>query len=352
MAASLAGRVERFALVAAEQDQVAGLLRFFPKRYARPRYGAWDRHAHRQDSGDDVLWLGAAAVDMRGYEDRIAIHLLGHVVDEARRLGFWCLQALAWSDVPAYALWGQSFPWMVYEAAGFCRIADTDGSGLRTLPDMIAGHHGGIVQELINTQLEHSGLTMAAADSFAVVEFGAAVIRDLSDPAVGDVLARHGRYWRNGQSEPAPGPATATFPPAANGDGRPMFQLSLAAPLVDTADPHPLAPPSPLDGNAFRERVERDFDDHGLLDGDYFRVVGTGVASEVFVCCRIMVRAGTHWAENCFTDFHQLDYYRVRDTIWSVASSTTPGEPWTGSAPTATPLVAAPSVAPWTWRRP
>ena len=142
------------------------------------------------------------------------------------------------------------------------------------------------------------------------------MIRDLSDPGVGDVLARHGRYWRNGQSEPAPGPATATFPPAANGDGRPLFQLSQAAPLVDTADPHPLAPPPPLDGNAFRERIERDFDDHGLLDGDYFRVVGTGVASEVFVGCRIMVRAGTHWAENCFTDFHQLDDYRVRDTIW------------------------------------
>ena len=171
LAASLAGRVERFALIAAEQDQVAGLLRFFPKRYARPRDGAWDRHAHRQDPGDDVLWLGAAAVDMRGYEDRLAIYLLDHVVDEARRLGFGRLQALAWSDVPAYALWGQSFPWMVYEAAGFRRIADTDGSGLHALPDMIAGHHGAVVQELVNTQLGHSGLTMAAADSFAVVEF-------------------------------------------------------------------------------------------------------------------------------------------------------------------------------------
>jgi hypothetical protein len=171
LAASLAGRVERFALIAAVQDQVAGLLRFFPKKYARPRDGAWNRQAHRQDPGDDVLWLGAAAVDMQGYEEQLPMHLLGHIIDEARRLGILRLQALAWSDVPTYAMWGQCFPWPVYEAAGFRRIADADGSQLLALPDMVAGHHGAIVQELISNQLERSCLTMAAAESFAVVEF-------------------------------------------------------------------------------------------------------------------------------------------------------------------------------------
>ena len=142
------------------------------------------------------------------------------------------------------------------------------------------------------------------------------MIRDLSDPAVGDLLARHGRYWRNGQPEPEPWLPKATFAPAIDGDPRPLFQLSPAVSLVDTPDPHVLAPPPPLDGPAFRDHVERDFDTHGLLDGDYFRVIGTGIASEVFVGCTISVHAGTHWAENCFTDFRQLDGYRVRDTIW------------------------------------
>ncbi|HCV22089.1 MAG TPA: hypothetical protein QF604_06840 [Candidatus Latescibacteria bacterium] len=142
------------------------------------------------------------------------------------------------------------------------------------------------------------------------------MIRDLCDPGAKDVLARHGRYWRNGQFTPEPWHPTATFAPAGGGDSRPLFQLSRAAPMVDTPDPHTLQPPPLLDGKTFRERVERDYDTHGLLDGDYFRVLGTGIASEVFVGCQIKVRGGTHWAENCFTDFRQLDNVNVRDTIW------------------------------------
>ncbi|HCV22088.1 MAG TPA: hypothetical protein DGN59_01415 [Candidatus Latescibacteria bacterium] len=170
LARSLAGRVERFALVAGDGGNLAGVLRFLPKRYSLPRAGAWDPSAHGRDPGNDVLWLGAATVDMRGYEERLPLHLLDHVIDEARRLGFKRLQALAWSDVPVYALWGQSFPWMVYEAAGFRRIAETDGSQLQALPDMIAGHHGGLVRDLASTQLESAGLTMAQAEAFAIVE--------------------------------------------------------------------------------------------------------------------------------------------------------------------------------------
>jgi hypothetical protein len=141
------------------------------------------------------------------------------------------------------------------------------------------------------------------------------MIRDLADPAVGDMLDRHGRYWRNGQPEPEPWVPAAIFPPA-DGDARPLFQMNAAAPMADTADPHILEPPAPLDRSAFRDQIERGFDANGLLDGDYFRVIGTGTASEVFVGCTIQVRAGTHWAENCFTDFRQLDDYNVRDTVW------------------------------------
>lgn len=151
------------------------------------------------------------------------------------------------------------------------------------------------------------------------------VIRNLADPRFADVVARHGRYWRNGQpAPPRPWKPTATFAPpegdrpgAGTDEGdRPLFQLNRAAPLTDTPEPHALEPPAPLDGAAFRERLARDVDAHGLLDGDYVRVVGTGTASEVFVGCRIMVSGGTHWAQNCFTDFRQLDGVRVQDSLW------------------------------------
>ncbi len=171
LAASLAGRLERFALVAAEEDHVVGQLRLFPKSCTHPRPGAWDSDTHHQAPDEEVLWLGAAAVDMPAYEDRLPLHLLAYAIDEARRLGCTRLQAVAWSDVPVYALWAQSFPWMVYEAAGFRRISETDGSHLQALPDMLAGHHGAVVHELVTTQLAHSGLTMATAENLAVVEF-------------------------------------------------------------------------------------------------------------------------------------------------------------------------------------
>ena len=140
------------------------------------------------------------------------------------------------------------------------------------------------------------------------------MIRDLADPAAAAVLARHGRYWRNGHEDP--GATSARYAPIdADGD-TPLFQMNQATLMADTAQPHRLEPPSPLDPAAFRDGLERDFDAHGLLDGDYVRVVSTGIASEVLVGCQIMVSGGTHWAENCLTDFRQLDDYRVRDTVW------------------------------------
>lgn len=170
LARSLAGRVERFALVAGDGPRLAGLLRFLPKRLSRPRCGAWDPQAHRRDNGDDVLWIGAAGTDLVGYNDRLPTTLLAHAIDEARRHGYTRVQALAWSDVPVYALWGQAFPWAVYEASGFRRVAELDGSHLQALPDMVSGAHGGIVQDLVNEQLAHPGLTPSGAEAFAIVE--------------------------------------------------------------------------------------------------------------------------------------------------------------------------------------
>jgi hypothetical protein len=129
------------------------------------------------------------------------------------------------------------------------------------------------------------------------------VIRDLSDPGAAAVIRRHRDYWHN-QDEAVPG------------GGMPLFQFRAAQPLVPTPDPHYLEPPPPLDPTGFRDAIERGYDQHGLLADDLLRLVGTGITSEVLVGCRVAVRAGTHWAEPCFTGWDQLDRYRVQDTVW------------------------------------
>ncbi|MCC7262187.1 MAG: hypothetical protein IT369_06660 [Candidatus Latescibacteria bacterium] len=125
--------------------------------------------------------------------------------------------------------------------------------------------------------------------------------RDLSDPGVAARIQRHRDYWWN--QEPA-------------GAGRPLYQVVKAYAMSDTANPHELEPPPLLDAAAFRTSIEQSYDQHGLYNDDLFRLVYTGISSEVLVGCRIAVRAGTHWAEPCFTDWHQLDGYRVQDTLW------------------------------------
>ncbi|MBT3344114.1 MAG: hypothetical protein HN712_01225 [Gemmatimonadetes bacterium] len=162
--------VDRFALVAAEAEQLTGCIRFLPKPLSRPRFGAWSLEQHRTQNDADTLWIGAAGVDLLGYEQDLPRMMMMMLIEEARRRGFKRLQALAWSDVPVYALWGQAFPWSVYEATGFRSIADTTGTHLHALPDMLAGHHGGIVQELATVQLERAILTPDTAEQFAVVE--------------------------------------------------------------------------------------------------------------------------------------------------------------------------------------
>jgi len=130
------------------------------------------------------------------------------------------------------------------------------------------------------------------------------MIRDLRDPRALSIIERHRAYWHNES-------------PAGDAAGlRPLFSFHQAQPMADTADPHPLEPPALLDSDAFRDSTERSYDQSGLLGDDLIRSVSTGLSSEVLVGCRIIVRGGTNWAENCFTDWNQLDAYQVRDTIW------------------------------------
>ncbi len=127
------------------------------------------------------------------------------------------------------------------------------------------------------------------------------MIRDLSDLRVDALIQRHRNYWWNQDNPLAP---------------RPLYQVVKAYAMSDTINPHELEPPSLLDQESFRSSIEKMYDEHGLLNDDLFRLVGTGISSEVLVGCHIAVRAGTHWAEPCFTDWNQLDHYRVQDTIW------------------------------------
>lgn len=171
LARSLGERgVERFTLVAADGQQLTGCVRFLPKALTRPRFGAWSVEQHRRDLGADVLWIGAAATDLPAGEEGLPARLLIHVIDHARRRGCRRIQALGWGNLPVYALWGQAFPRSVYEAVGFRPIAEVDGSPLRALPDMIAGRHGALVQDLVERQLRSTGLTPAGAESFAVMQ--------------------------------------------------------------------------------------------------------------------------------------------------------------------------------------
>ena len=127
------------------------------------------------------------------------------------------------------------------------------------------------------------------------------MIRDLSDVGIDPVIDRHRRYWNNeGGLE----------------EERPLFRFSQASPMVANPQPHPLELPPRIDPEAYREGIERSYDQHGLLDDDLIRMVGTGITSEVLVGCQVVVRAGTHWAEPAFTDWRQFDQYRVEDNPW------------------------------------
>ena len=124
------------------------------------------------------------------------------------------------------------------------------------------------------------------------------MIHDLTSPGAALVIQRHRDYWYNKTAD------------------RPLFRIHQAQPLVDTPQPHHLEPPPRLDTTQFTRGIEQSYDQHGLLDDDLIRMIGTGITSEVLVGCQMLVRGGTHWAEPCFADWGQLDDYRVQQTIW------------------------------------
>lgn len=132
----------------------------------------------------------------------------------------------------------------------------------------------------------------------AIDKWRLTMIRDLTHPRAAAVIQRHHGYWYNEMAE------------------RPLFRIQQPHGLADTPQPHLLELPPLLDTVRFREHIEPSYDQHGLLDDDLIRMIGTGITSEVLVGCQVIVRGGTHWAEPCFRAWGQLDNYRVQETIW------------------------------------
>ncbi len=127
------------------------------------------------------------------------------------------------------------------------------------------------------------------------------MVRDLRDPAAEVIVQRHRDYWLR---TPGKGPLFRLY-------GQPRQQED----PPDPPPPRPVEPPEPLDAAAFRAETEERFDRAGLAGEDFINGVQFQFSSEVLVGCTV-VESSTRWAEPCFTDWHQLDGYRVQDTLW------------------------------------
>ena len=129
------------------------------------------------------------------------------------------------------------------------------------------------------------------------------MMRDLRDPEVATLIQRHRGFWDG----------TAGLGP--------LFRLSPWPVHREYDDPPPAPAPQPyklpdiLDGANFRADIEQRFDRGGLLHDDFINVVDITIMTEVFVGCPVVTSA-SNWAEPCFTDWHQLDNYRLQDSIW------------------------------------
>ena len=133
------------------------------------------------------------------------------------------------------------------------------------------------------------------------------MVRDLRDPAAATVIRRHSDYWNR---VPGKGPLLRLYgqPAAPQGDEPP-------APEPPPPPPRPYDLPEPLDAAAFRAETEERYDRTGLLADDFINMVQFRLNTEVLIGCPV-VEGVTNWAEPCFTDWHQLDGYRVQDSVW------------------------------------
>lgn len=164
LAESLLGKVRSFALVAYGNDLLAGHVRFFPSSIAHLRVPNENRH---QNDGN-VLLIGAGCVDLPGAEDGLDIDLVRRVVSYARCEGYAKVQAVAWSNIRVFAMWGEQFPLSTYQAAGFRKVAPLPPDK-ETFDCMLAGSHGPEVQKMAQAVLD-KGMTKDEANAIWLVE--------------------------------------------------------------------------------------------------------------------------------------------------------------------------------------
>ena len=131
------------------------------------------------------------------------------------------------------------------------------------------------------------------------------MIRDLKAPEAATVIQRHRDYWDHN--------ATA---PLLRVHGHPIVRpVEDDKPAAPPPPPRPYEPPELIDQAAFRAQIEADYDSRGLLTDDFIIGINPQFHTEVLVGCPVL-QGVSNWAEPCFTDWGQLDGYRVQDTIW------------------------------------
>ncbi|MHC4180162.1 MAG: ankyrin repeat domain-containing protein [Planctomycetota bacterium] len=203
----LAGKVDRFALLAFADGGLAGTIRFFPKTLTIQHWGGWGERNHRREWTDDILWIGCAYVDLAGIADGLDLELTRRVVAMAREDGFAKVQATGWGELPVYAMWGQAFRASVFRAAGFTPIVATKGCP-DALDHMLNGCHGEEDRARARAEIQ-TGPALDTAHQCAVLELllsddasaGTAPV----DSGSGDVLDETVLHWaaRHGQTETA-----------------------------------------------------------------------------------------------------------------------------------------------------
>lgn len=166
LAAGLADKIAHFALVAYAEGRQAGQVRFFPGGLAQ--LDRAPEGPHRR-AGDEVLLVGAGAVDLAGADDGLDAELLQRVVAYARDEGYAGVRGLGWSNVGPYAMWGEQLPLAAYEAAGFGRVEAFDADRNDAFKDMLAGSQGADVQKIVTDALG-GGMTEEEAHTRYIME--------------------------------------------------------------------------------------------------------------------------------------------------------------------------------------
>jgi RNA polymerase sigma factor (sigma-70 family) len=175
--------VDYFALIAIADGKLAGYVRFFPADIARLR--GPDEH---QVNARDVLAVGNCYVDAIGADDELDVELLRRVTKYASGKKYASIRAFGWSDIRAFAMWGETFPVSIFTELGFRKIATTRGDE-GPLNDMLAGAHGPWVKEQVTAAMV-GDMTKEKATELFVVE--------LALPRHAEVKREGERMWIEG----------------------------------------------------------------------------------------------------------------------------------------------------------